>query len=203
MAAELPLGYAADVAVSAADGRGVGRDVWCETNAITEFDVVKLGDRCVVNRHGICRRTVPRSSAPDRAGQSWGGGSTLGPISAMLPDTAIGAGCSVGGRSVVMRGERLPAGTRWHGAPVVAASPRDEVGGKNGSGSATAFPRVRILDAREAALDEPGAASVGAGAETESAAAEGFVTRSYRYPYAMVARHSRPVGIDIERFEAM
>jgi hypothetical protein len=52
---------------------------------------------------------------------SLGAGSTLGPISAMLPDTALGAGCSVGGRSVVMRGERLPAGTRWHGAPVVAA----------------------------------------------------------------------------------
>ncbi len=39
----------------------------------------------------------------------------------MLPDTAIGAGCSVGGRSVVMRGEQLPPGTSWHGAPDVAA----------------------------------------------------------------------------------
>jgi carbonic anhydrase/acetyltransferase-like protein (isoleucine patch superfamily) len=48
-------------------------------------------------------------------------GSTLGPISAMLPDTALGAGCSVGARSVVMRGEELPPGTRRHGAPVVAA----------------------------------------------------------------------------------
>jgi carbonic anhydrase/acetyltransferase-like protein (isoleucine patch superfamily) len=46
--------------------------------------------------------------------------STLGPISAILPEAALGAGCSVGARSVVMRGERLPVGTRWHGAPVVA-----------------------------------------------------------------------------------
>jgi hypothetical protein len=60
-------------------------------------------------------------------------------------------------------------------------------------------PEVRILDAGQAALDHP-ALRAWARAETESRAAE-FVTRSYRYPYAMVAWHSRPVGIDIERFE--
>jgi acetyltransferase-like isoleucine patch superfamily enzyme len=49
-----------------------------------------------------------------------GAGATLGPSSAVLPDTTIGDGCSVGGRSIVMRGERLPARTSWHGAPVVA-----------------------------------------------------------------------------------
>jgi carbonic anhydrase/acetyltransferase-like protein (isoleucine patch superfamily) len=49
-----------------------------------------------------------------------GPGSTLGPVSAILPDTELGAGCSVGAMSIVMRGEQLPAGTRWHGAPVVA-----------------------------------------------------------------------------------
>jgi hypothetical protein len=40
----------------------------------------------------------------------------------MLPDTTIGAGCTVGGRSIVMRGESLPAHSRWHGAPVVAVA---------------------------------------------------------------------------------
>jgi carbonic anhydrase/acetyltransferase-like protein (isoleucine patch superfamily) len=46
----------------------------------------------------------------------------LGPVSAILPETKLGAGCVVGGRSVVLRGEELPAGTRWHGAPVVAVA---------------------------------------------------------------------------------
>jgi hypothetical protein len=40
---------------------------------------------------------------------------------ALCDTMTITAGRSVGGRSVVMRGEQLPAGTRWHGAPVVAA----------------------------------------------------------------------------------
>lgn len=101
-------------------GVKVGRDVWCETMTITEFDMVELGDGCVVNRHGLVQshlyhdrllRIGPVSLAP---------GSTLGPISAIHPDAALGEGSSVGARSVVMRGERLPAGTRWHGAPVVA-----------------------------------------------------------------------------------
>jgi acetyltransferase-like isoleucine patch superfamily enzyme len=49
-----------------------------------------------------------------------GAGSTLGPSTATLPDTMIGTGCTVGGRSIVMRGESLPARTRRHSAPVVA-----------------------------------------------------------------------------------
>jgi hypothetical protein len=38
-----------------------------------------------------------------------------------FPGATLGEGCSVGARSVVMRGESLPDGTRWHGAPVVPA----------------------------------------------------------------------------------
>jgi acetyltransferase-like isoleucine patch superfamily enzyme len=44
----------------------------------------------------------------------------MGPSSAVLPDTVLGPGCVLGARSVVLRGEELPGGTRWHGAPVVA-----------------------------------------------------------------------------------
>jgi len=47
-----------------------------------------------------------------------GNASTLGPNSAVLPDTILGNGCSVGARSIVLRGEKLPGHTRWHGAPV-------------------------------------------------------------------------------------
>jgi len=102
-------------------GTKVGRDVWCETMTITEFDMVELEDGCVVNRHAIVQTHLFHDRLLRIGPASLGVGSTLGPISAMLPDTSIGAGCSVSGRSVVMRGERLPAGTRWHGAPVVAA----------------------------------------------------------------------------------
>jgi non-ribosomal peptide synthetase-like protein len=101
-------------------GTKVGRDVWCETLTITEFDMVELGDGCVINRFA-CVETHLFHDRLMRIGPTrMGAGSTLGPASALLPDSALGDGAVVGGRSVIMRGEELPAGTCWHGAPVVA-----------------------------------------------------------------------------------
>jgi non-ribosomal peptide synthetase-like protein len=101
-------------------GTKVGRDVWFETLAITEFDVVELGDGCAVNRLS-CVESHLFHDRLMRIGSIWiGPGSTLGPASATLPDTRLGTGCSVGGRSVVLSGEQLPPGTRWHGSPVVS-----------------------------------------------------------------------------------
>jgi non-ribosomal peptide synthetase-like protein len=102
-------------------GSKVGRDVWCDTLTITEFDMVELGDGSVVNRFA-CVETHLFHDRLMRIGPTrLGPGSTLGPASALLPDTVLGAGVTVGGRSVVLRGEELPPGTRWHGSPVVAA----------------------------------------------------------------------------------
>jgi non-ribosomal peptide synthetase-like protein len=102
-------------------GARVGKDVWCETLAITEFDLVTIGDGCAINR-GACLETHLVHDRLMRLGPAeLGAGSTLGPSSATLPDTVLGAGTSVGARSVVLRGEELPAGTRWHGVPVVRA----------------------------------------------------------------------------------
>lgn len=101
-------------------GAKVGKDVWFETLAVTEFDLVHLGDGCTVNR-GACVETHLFHDRLMRIGPATlGQGSTLGPGSVVLPDTTLGPRCSVGARSFVMRGEQLPAHTRWHGAPVVS-----------------------------------------------------------------------------------
>jgi phosphopantetheinyl transferase len=58
-------------------------------------------------------------------------------------------------------------------------------------------PTIRILDARELGLDERG---LRRRARTESSAQpSAHVSRSYCYPYAIIASHSEPVGVDIER----
>jgi len=102
-------------------GASVGRDVWCETLNVTEFDIVELGDGCVINRHAVIETHLFHDRLMRIGPATLGAGSTLGPATAVLPDTTIGAHCCVGGRSVVMRGERLPAHTRWHGIPVLSA----------------------------------------------------------------------------------
>jgi non-ribosomal peptide synthetase-like protein len=100
-------------------GAKVGRNVWLETLAVTEFDLVHLDDGAVLNR-GACLMTHLVHDRLMRTGPTTiGAAATLGPASAVLPDTRLGAACTVGGRSIVLRGEELPAATRWHGAPVV------------------------------------------------------------------------------------
>ncbi len=101
-------------------GAKVGRDVWCETLTITEFDVVQLGDGCVVNRYACVETHLFHDRLLRIGPATLGPGSTLGPSACLLPDTVLGAGARVGGRSVVLRGEELPPGTSWHGAPVVS-----------------------------------------------------------------------------------
>jgi non-ribosomal peptide synthetase-like protein len=103
-------------------GAEVGRGVWCETLTVTEHDLARLGDGCAVNRNAVVETHLFHDRLMRTGPCTLGAGSTIGPSTAMLPDTTIGAGCTVGGRSIVMRGESLPAHTRWHGAPVVAVA---------------------------------------------------------------------------------
>jgi non-ribosomal peptide synthetase-like protein len=106
-------------------GARIGSGVWCETTAVTEYDLVELGDGSAVNR-GACLMTHVFHDRLLRIGPTAiGAGATLGPTSAVLPDTALGAGTRIGGHSVVLRGETLPAGTRWHGSPVTSSAGAD------------------------------------------------------------------------------
>jgi non-ribosomal peptide synthetase-like protein len=103
-------------------GAKVGKGVWFETLNVTEFDVVHLGDGCVVNRLAHIETHLFQDRLMRIGTTRFGPRATLGPSSAVLPDTTLGTACSIGGRSVVLRGEELPPGTRWHGAPVVPMS---------------------------------------------------------------------------------
>jgi non-ribosomal peptide synthetase-like protein len=101
-------------------GAKVGRDVWVETLTTTEFDLASFGDGCAVNRNSVVETHLFHDRLMSTGRVHIGRGATLGPSSVTLPETVIGDGTVVGGRSIVMRGEELPAATRWHGAPVVA-----------------------------------------------------------------------------------
>lgn len=65
--------------------------------------------------------------------------------------------------------------------------------------AAAGAPAVLLLDARARGLDERGL-RVWARAHSERCGGR-HVARSYRYPYALVAWHDEPVGVDLERIE--
>ncbi len=101
-------------------GAKVGRDVWIESLNITEFEMVTIGDGAVVNRGGCPESHLFHDRVMRIGPITLGAGATLGPQAAVLPDSEVGERCVVGARAVVLRGERVPPHTRWHGAPVVA-----------------------------------------------------------------------------------
>jgi hypothetical protein len=64
-------------------------------------------------------------------------------------------------------------------------------------GEGTDMPHVALLDASVAGVDD--AAFRHWARRLATTAGAPYTSRSYRYPYALVAWHSQPVGTDIER----
>jgi non-ribosomal peptide synthetase-like protein len=135
-------------------GARVGSDVWCETLTITEFDMVTLGDGCALNRGCVVESHLFHDRVMQIGPCVVGAGATLGPSAAMLPDTTLGEGTSVGAHAIVMRGETLPANSRWHGAPVVPAGAGDQTRWRGKDAPAAAPRRGEGEEAASAAARE-------------------------------------------------
>ncbi|MEU3711062.1 Pls/PosA family non-ribosomal peptide synthetase [Streptomyces catenulae] len=101
-------------------GARIGRGVWCESHWLPETDLVRLGDGASVNRGCVLQTHLFHDRLMRVDEVRLGAGATLGPHSIVLPAATVGDGTVVGPASLVMRGERLPAGSRWLGNPVVA-----------------------------------------------------------------------------------
>ncbi|MFT3716689.1 MAG: amino acid adenylation domain-containing protein [Gordonia sp. (in: high G+C Gram-positive bacteria)] len=99
-------------------GATIGRGVWCESYWLPEADLVTLGDGasvqrgCVVQTHLFHDRVMAIDAVDVDAG------ATLGPHCVALPASAIGESATVGPGSLVMRGDHVPAHTRWQGNPI-------------------------------------------------------------------------------------
>ncbi|RKW70840.1 amino acid adenylation domain-containing protein [Galactobacter caseinivorans] len=99
-------------------GAKIGHGVWCESYWLPEADLVTLEDSSTVNRGCVVQTHLfhDRVMAIDTV--TLGAGATLGPNGVVLPAASLGNGCTVGPASLVMRGESVPASTRWTGNPV-------------------------------------------------------------------------------------
>jgi non-ribosomal peptide synthetase-like protein len=105
-------------------GAKIGRGVWCETYWLPEADLVTVGDGatvsrgCVVQTHLFHDRIMRLDTVTLEAG------ATLGPHCVALPAAKIGAGATVGPASLVMRGDEVPASSRWQGNPIAPWGPK-------------------------------------------------------------------------------
>ncbi|WP_319449199.1 MULTISPECIES: Pls/PosA family non-ribosomal peptide synthetase [unclassified Mycobacterium] len=99
-------------------GASIGRGVWCETYWLPEADLVTLGRGATVNRGCVVQTHLFHDRIMRLDTVVLEDGATLGPHCVALPAAKIGAGATVGPASLVMRGDEVPASTRWQGNPI-------------------------------------------------------------------------------------
>ena len=98
-------------------GAKIGRRCYIDTTWFTEFDLIHIGDETALNENANLQTHLFQdrvmATGPVRLGQRC----VIGAMSVVLLDAEVEDGASVGDLSLIMKGERLPAGTRWQGAP--------------------------------------------------------------------------------------
>jgi non-ribosomal peptide synthetase-like protein len=99
-------------------GAKIGRGVWCETYWLPEADLVTLGRGATVNRGCVVQTHLFHDRIMRMDTVALEDGATLGPHCVALPAARIGAGATVGPASLVMRGDEVPASSRWQGNPI-------------------------------------------------------------------------------------
>jgi non-ribosomal peptide synthetase-like protein len=102
-------------------GAKFGQGVWLDSTDITEFDCVSVGDFCTVNAHSALQTHLYEDRVMKVGRVTLGKGVSVGAGSTVLYDTHVGDYVQIGLLTVIMKGENLPAHTRWEGAPAVPA----------------------------------------------------------------------------------
>ncbi|WP_221521494.1 Pls/PosA family non-ribosomal peptide synthetase [Kitasatospora kifunensis] len=98
-------------------GARIGRRVWLNTTYLTEFDLVEVGDDAAVGEVTSLQTHLFEDRVMKMSKVLVGQASSLGPRCVVLYDAEVGAGTSLDALSLVMKGEHLPADTRWRGIP--------------------------------------------------------------------------------------
>lgn len=100
-------------------GCRMGKGVWLNTTDVTEFDCVSVGDFCTVNAHSALQTHLYEDRVMKVGRVHLGRGVTVGPNATVLYDTHIGDYARLSALTVVMKGESIPAHSKWAGAPAV------------------------------------------------------------------------------------
>jgi non-ribosomal peptide synthetase-like protein len=104
-------------------GAKIGRGVWCETYWLPEADLVRLDTGSTVNRGCVVQTHLFHDRIMRMDTVILDAGATLGPHCVALPASRLGAGATVGPASLVMRGDEVPASSRWQGNPIAVWDP--------------------------------------------------------------------------------
>lgn len=102
-------------------GCRIGKRVFTDTTDITEPDLISIGDDAALNENAGLQTHLFEDRVMKVSGLHIGARATVGSLSIVLYDSVIEAEAQLGDLSVLMKGERLPAGTAWEGSPAQPA----------------------------------------------------------------------------------
>ncbi len=102
-------------------GCKIGRYCYIETALFSEFDLVEVGDHAALNAGAIMQNHLFEDRVMKSSALKVGDGCSVGNMSVVLYDTQMEPGAVLGPLSLLMKGEMMPQGCRWHGIPTVQA----------------------------------------------------------------------------------
>lgn len=100
-------------------GARIGRGVHLDTTDLTEFDLVEIGDRTVLNLDCTLQTRVLEDRILKVSRLRIGADCEVGAGSVVLCDSDMQAGSRLDALSLLRMGETLPAGTAWIGIPAL------------------------------------------------------------------------------------
>ena len=98
-------------------GSKFGKGVYMDMTDVTEFDCVSVGDFVAINALSALQTHLYEDRVMKVGRVSIGSYVTIGAGSTVLYDTHVGDYARLGPLTLVMKGETIPAGTEWVGAP--------------------------------------------------------------------------------------
>ncbi|MEZ7890387.1 MAG: amino acid adenylation domain-containing protein [Candidatus Wallbacteria bacterium] len=98
-------------------GSKIGWRCYINTPYLTEFDLISIGDESEINDSAILQTHLFEDRVMKCGRIEIGKRATIGAETIILYDVKIDDDTQVGDNSLIMKGETLPAGTKWHGIP--------------------------------------------------------------------------------------
>ncbi len=100
-------------------GCRIGRNCYLATSLFSEFDLVQIGEHVALNAGVVIQNHLFEDRIMKSSYLTLENGCSVGNMSAVLYDTRMEQGARLGPLSLLMKGEVMPARSRWHGIPTV------------------------------------------------------------------------------------
>ncbi len=100
-------------------GCNIGKHCFISTSLFSEFDLVWVGNGAALNYNAIIQNHLFEDRIMKSSYLDIGDGCSVGNMSVVLYNSRMGDGAALGSLSLLMKGEVMPARTRWYGIPTV------------------------------------------------------------------------------------